>query len=178
MAEPEREPDYGRPAPAPAKPRKSSLDYGIGKRHFTTAELHSMFERVLKDAQLERMEFQDQGLSGKEFFAAMFKDPDLASLFGMFPLEEDEDQVNHPDVTALIFRAGRFFQGMDIDGNDSVYIEEFVRFAAHGVPGDEEASWKSRTEPCRRISARHFSGWWTLIRLISWMTCSSIGLPL
>ena len=152
MAEPEPEQAYAAVpgeqayAPAPAKPRKSSLDYGIGKRHFTTAELHSIFERVLKDAQLARMEFQDQGLSGKEFFAAMFKDPDLASLFGMFPLEEDEDQVNHPDVTALIFRAGRFFQGMDIDGNDSVYIEEFVRFAAHGVPGDEEASWKSRTD--------------------------------
>ena len=42
------------------------------------------------------MEFQDQGLSGKEFFAAMFKDPDLASLFGMFPLEEDEEFLEDP----------------------------------------------------------------------------------
>ena len=39
----------------------------------------------------------------------------------------------------------------------------------------ESPSWKSRTDPCTRSSARHFSGWWTLIRLISWMTWSSIG---
>ena len=86
------------------------------------AQLRAAFERVDSNS--------DGGITPDEIMSAIRKDVELGELLGLSG-ETDDDQV---------FDAGRLFQSMDTDGDQSIDVDEFVAFFGQALSSEHDVN--------------------------------------